>query len=123
MSKGCSYLANREECSTEDDVTNGPSVLKCPEHEDQLRDDIDESANERPEDVNDPKTDGLVVFEASELLEGGDCNEERDTPNSKAGNPEELEGPSVQAKPLAYYGVPIVKEESRLLRIGSRRSR
>lgn len=47
-------LGNSEESSAEDNVTDGPSILKRAEHEDELRDNIDDGANKRPEDVNNP---------------------------------------------------------------------
>lgn len=78
------YLSDGEERCTKDDVTNRPSVLECPEDKDQLGDDVDDCADEGPEDVDNPKAERVVVFEASELLEGGDRNEESDTPNEKA---------------------------------------
>jgi hypothetical protein len=84
------YLSDREECCTENNVTNWPSVLECSEHEDQLRDDVNERADEGPENVDNPKTDGVVVFETSELLEGGDRDEESDTPDEETCYPEEL---------------------------------
>lgn len=47
-------LGNSEESSAEDNVTDGPSILKRAEHEDELRDNIDDGADKRPEDVNNP---------------------------------------------------------------------
>ena len=47
-------LGNSEESSAEDNVTDGPSILKRAEHEDELRDNIDDGANKRPENVNNP---------------------------------------------------------------------
>lgn len=72
-------LGNREECSSENDVTDGPSVLECSEDKDKLRNDVDDGANERPENVDDPKTNGFSVIESSELLECGDGDEQGNT--------------------------------------------
>lgn len=83
-------LCNRKECSSENDVTDWPSVLECSEDKDKLRDNINDGANERPENVNDPKTDGLGEIETGELLECSDGDEEGDTEDGKAGYPEEL---------------------------------
>ena len=47
-------LGNSEESSAEDNVTDRPSILKRAEHEDELRDNIYDGADKRPEDVNNP---------------------------------------------------------------------
>lgn len=47
-------LCNCEESGSEDDVSDGPTVLESAEHEDQLRYDIYDRAGERPEDVDNP---------------------------------------------------------------------
>jgi len=47
-------LGNSEESSAKDNVTNGPSIIKRAEHEDELRDNIDDGADKRPEDVDNP---------------------------------------------------------------------
>lgn len=83
-------LGNSEESSAEDNVTDGPSILKRAEHEDELRDNIDDGADKRPEDVNNPEPDGLGIFEPGELLEGSNGNEEGDSPYGQARYPKEL---------------------------------
>lgn len=47
-------LGNSEESSAEDNVTDGPSIIKRAEHEDELRDNIDDGTDKRPEDVDNP---------------------------------------------------------------------
>ena len=47
-------LRNGEERGTEDDITDGPAVLKSAEDEDQLRDNVHHGADEWPENVDDP---------------------------------------------------------------------
>ena len=83
-------LRDGEERGAEHDVANRPAVLERAEDEDELRDDVDDGADQRPEDVDDPEPQWLVVFEAGEALEGRDCDEEGDTEDDEAGYPEEL---------------------------------
>jgi len=47
-------LRDCPERSAEDDITNGPAVFKSAEDEDELRDDVDDSTDQWPEDVDDP---------------------------------------------------------------------
>ena len=79
-------LRNGEEGSAEDDITDRPSVLERAEDENELRHNIYGSANERPENVDDPQADRLRVVETGKLLEGGDRDEERDGEYNQAGN-------------------------------------
>ena len=83
-------LRNREERRTEDNVSNWPAVLKRAEYEDELRDDVDHRADQRPQDIDDPQAERLVVLEAGEALECRNCNKERDSEYDEAGYPEEL---------------------------------
>lgn len=69
-------LSDGEEGSTEHDVTDGPSVIEGSEYKDELRHDVDGDADERPKQVDYPKADGLVKFEAGKLFECGDGDEE-----------------------------------------------
>jgi len=73
-------------------ITQRPSILQCSEHEDKLRDDIDCSADERPDEVYDPETGRFGVGEGGELFECGDGDEERDAEYSEAGEAEAPEG-------------------------------
>jgi len=65
-------LSTSIESSAEDDVTDGPPVLEGAEDQDELRDDVDRNADERPDDVDDEERDGFGIVEPKELLEGGD---------------------------------------------------
>jgi len=79
-------LSDGEESSAENNVTDRPSVIEGTEHEDELRDDVDDNADDRPEEVDYPKSYGLIKFEAGELFECGDGDEERDAKDNKTGN-------------------------------------
>ena len=83
-------LGDGEECSTEDDITDGPAVLKSPEYENQLRHDIDDRTDEWPEDIDDPEPDRFGVGEAGETLERGNRDEEAYAKYDQASYPEEL---------------------------------
>ena len=83
-------LRDGEERSAKHNVADRPAVLERAEDEDELRDDVDDGADQRPEDVDDPEPQWLVVFEAGEALECRNCNKERDSKYDEAGYPEEL---------------------------------
>jgi hypothetical protein len=70
------HLSNSEECGPEHDISDGPTVFKCSEHQDKLRYDVDHGADQGPQDIDDPQRDGLGVAESGELLKGGDGEEE-----------------------------------------------
>ena len=70
-------LCDRKEGSPKDDVANGPSVFQRTEDEDQLRDDVDDCANQRPENVYNPQPQRFGVLEPYKALEGSDGDEER----------------------------------------------
>ena len=84
-------LRDGEERSAEHDVANRPAVLERAEDEDELRDDVDDGADERPEDVDDPQSDRLRKVEPCDLLEGGDGDKERHTERDERRYPEELQ--------------------------------
>ena len=84
------HLPPRIKDTAKDDIANGPPVLERAEDEDELRDDVDDGAHERPQNVDDPEANWLGKAEASEALEGGDRNEEADTEDNEAGYPKEL---------------------------------
>jgi hypothetical protein len=71
-------LADREKRSAENDIAYWPSVFKSAEDKDELRDDVYDGADQRPENVYNPQSDRLVVLESSKLFESGDREEERD---------------------------------------------
>jgi hypothetical protein len=83
-------LCNREECGAEDDVANRPAVIERAEDEHELRDSVDDGADERPEDVDDPECDGLGEAEAGEALEGRDGEEEGNAKDDQTRDAEEL---------------------------------
>ena len=72
-------LRDGEECSAEDDITDWPSVLECSEDKDKLRNNINDGAKKRPNEIDYVETDGLSEIESSKLLECGDGDEEGDT--------------------------------------------
>jgi hypothetical protein len=47
-------LGDREEHCPKNDIANGPSVFQRTKDQDQLRDDVDDCASQRPENVDDP---------------------------------------------------------------------
>jgi hypothetical protein len=57
-------------------VSNRPSVLERPHDEDELGDNVDSDADDRPEEVGDEQGDRLGVREGGEILERRDGNEE-----------------------------------------------
>lgn len=77
-------LRDGKEGGSEDDVSNGPAVLEGAEDKDQLRDDVDDGANERPEYVDDPQPQRFCEAEASEALECGNGDEEANAKDNKA---------------------------------------
>lgn len=50
------YLSNDEEGSTKNNIADRPTVLERPENQNKLGDDIYDRADERPQNVDDPKT-------------------------------------------------------------------
>jgi hypothetical protein len=54
-------LTTSIKCCTKDDITYWPSVFKSTEDENELRDDVDGDADERPEDVDYEESDGFGV--------------------------------------------------------------
>jgi len=83
-------LSDSEKCGPKYDVPDRPTIFKRSEHEDKLRYDVDHSADQGPQDIDDPQGDGLGIAEPDILLEGGDCEEEPDTKYHQARNPQEL---------------------------------
>jgi len=84
------HLGNSEKRGPKKDVSDRPTVFKRSEHEDKLRYDVDHSADQGPQDIDDPQGDGFGVTESGILLEGGDGKEEPDTKYHQARNPQEL---------------------------------
>ena len=73
------HLGDGEKRGSEHDISDGPTVFKRPEDEDKLGNDVNDGADQGPQDVDDPQGDGVGVAESGILFEGGDGEEERDT--------------------------------------------
>jgi len=78
-----------EESCAEDDITDWPPILEGTEDQNELRDDINWDANERPEHVDDVQCDRRRVGESEELLKGGNSDEEGNTKDNEARDAEE----------------------------------
>jgi hypothetical protein len=85
-------LGDGEECSAKDDIADRPTVIEGAKDEDELGDDVDDDANDGPQDVDHPEADRVGVGEAGEAFEGGDGDEEADAEASEAGETEDLYG-------------------------------
>jgi hypothetical protein len=57
------YLCNCEKGGPKDDIADGPSIFQGTKDQDQLRDDVDDDASQRPKKVDDPKCEGLGITE------------------------------------------------------------
>jgi hypothetical protein len=80
-------LCDREKGRPEDDIANGPSIFQRTEDQDQLRDDVNDRADQRPEYVDDPKSEGAGILESCKALESRDGNEKRNPEDSEATDP------------------------------------
>ena len=72
-------LGDSEEGGTKEDITNWPPVVECADHKDELRNDVYEDANGRPDKVDDPKGDRFCIIESGEAFECRDREEEAGT--------------------------------------------
>jgi len=95
-------LCNRKKGSPEDDIADGPPVFQRTEDEDQLRDDVDDCASQRPENVYYPQAQRLGVLEPYKAFEGGDGDEEPDPKDREATNPQKLR-PEVVSVSISYH--------------------
>lgn len=77
--------ADAPECGAEREVAERPAVVERLEHEQQLRDEVDERADDREEDVEDEEREWLHVGEPGDRLEGRDGDEEGEPEHGKAG--------------------------------------
>lgn len=68
-----------------DDITNGPPVLECAQHEDQLRNDVDKDREDGEEEVDDKEGNGVRGVEASDVFECGDGEEKAKSEEEKRG--------------------------------------
>jgi hypothetical protein len=81
-------LSDSKERGSEYDISDGPAVFKGSGRGDKLRDDINHSADQRPQNVDDEKGDGLHTAESDVLFESG--NKESGVEHHQATNPQEL---------------------------------
>lgn len=84
------HLRDREEGGAEDDVANRPTVIERAEDKHELRDRVDDCADERPEYVDDPKANRFRVAEAGVALECRNGKEEAESEKHKGGDTDEL---------------------------------
>ena len=84
------YLSDGEEGGPEYDISDGPTVFKSSEHENELRDDVDHGADQGPQDVDNPESDGLGEAKSDKFLEGGDGEEEADAEDDQTRDSQEL---------------------------------
>ena len=84
------HLSNSEKGGSEYDISDRPTVFERPKDEDELGDNVNHSADQRPQDVDDPQGDGLRVAEPDILFEGCNGEEETGTKHDQAGDPQEL---------------------------------
>lgn len=68
-------LGDGEKGSAKHNITNWPPILESPEDQDELRNYVYDDADEWPQDIDYPETDGLVETEPGKLLEGSDRDE------------------------------------------------
>jgi len=83
-------LTSCVEGRAKDDITDRPPILEGTEDEDELGDDVNGDADERPEHVYDVQCNRRRVGEAEELLESGNSDEEGSTEDNEARDAEEL---------------------------------
>lgn len=72
-------LCDSEERGTKEDITNWPPVVECADHKDELRNDVYDDANGRPDKVDDPKSERFRIAEACKAFECCDREEEAGT--------------------------------------------
>lgn len=72
-----------EEEQTEGDVSQWPSVIECSQHEQDLRDGVNEHASQWEDELNDPQSRLLGRRHASNALEGSERDKEADTKQQK----------------------------------------
>ena len=82
------------------DVSNGPSIIQCPDDQNKLADDVDQEARGREDQVGDEQSDRLCILEPSKVLEGSDGDKEADTPNDEGGQTKELQYTDKESGPL-----------------------
>ena len=72
-------LSNCEKRGPKHNISDRPTVFKRSEYEDKLRDDVDHSADQGPQDIDDPQGNGFGKAESDIFFEGGDGEEKPDT--------------------------------------------
>jgi hypothetical protein len=57
-------------------MSNGPTIVQCSDHKDQLTDSVDDYTCGRINQICDPKSNGIVVLEPGDVLKCTDRYEE-----------------------------------------------
>ena len=60
-------VGDGEERNAKDDIADRPAVIEGAKDENELGDDVDDDADDGPEDVDHPETDGVGVGEAAKV--------------------------------------------------------
>lgn len=84
------HLRTSKERRAKDDIADRPPVLERAEDEDELQDDIDGNADDRPDQIDDEERDRFGVAESELLLEGGDGDEKGDAEHEETRDAQEL---------------------------------
>lgn len=70
-------LCNGEKRCAEQDIADWPAIFQGADNENKLKDDVNSNADEWPEQIDDPQSDGLGKAEPSTVFERCDRNKER----------------------------------------------
>ena len=81
-------------------VSDGPSIIQCPDDQNKLADNVDQEARGREDQVGDEQSDRLCVLEPGKVLEGSDRDEEADTPNDEGRQTKELQDTDKESVPF-----------------------
>lgn len=78
------------ECNAKDDISNDPSIVECTNDEDELRDNVNDDANSREDQIGHKETDGVVVLERSDVAEGSNGDKKADASDDEGAQTKEL---------------------------------
>jgi hypothetical protein len=70
-------------------MSNRPTVVQCPDNQDQLAHCVDYHTDGWVDQIRDPQTDGIVVFQGN-VLERADRHQEADCTDDCCGYPDKL---------------------------------
>ncbi|KAJ9110702.1 hypothetical protein QFC19_001531 [Naganishia cerealis] len=56
-------------------MPNSPTVVQSPDDENQLTDSVNNDTRSRVDQVGNPESDRVIIFETGDILECTDCNE------------------------------------------------